>query len=102
MGNAVRFNQSSVKIKSNAFDDFGQAIMEFTFSMIIVFMLAYAIVTVFQWTGVGLVERNMANENSLIVSVDEGYTPQNFNKGPVGQLDPFFYKPRKMRAVWGE
>lgn len=82
--------------------DGGQAIMEFTFSMIILFMLIYAIVAIFQWTGVGLTERRMAHDNSLTVFVNEVYNAATFNQGPVGQLDPFFYKPRIIKAVPGE
>ncbi|OGX27566.1 MAG: hypothetical protein A2787_05480 [Omnitrophica WOR_2 bacterium RIFCSPHIGHO2_01_FULL_48_9] len=83
-------------------DEAGQAIVEFTFSMLIVFIMIYAIVGIYQWTGIGLAERRMAHENSLIVPIVERHDAATFNQGPVRQLDPFFYKPRKLRVIWDQ
>lgn len=67
----------------------GQVILEFTFCMIVVLIMIFGVTKVFHWTGRDLVERRMAHD-SLLTS---GGSPDQ-------QIDPFFYSPVKMNAIW--
>ena len=77
----------------------GQATIEFTFCIFIIFLFVYSFIKIFQWTGIGLAERGQIHDKVLTRNIVESAS------GPLGprqQIDPFFYKQRKMRAVWGE
>jgi len=112
----------------------GQALMEFSFCMIVVLLMIYGTIMVFRWTGLDLAERRAAHDRSL--SADdavENYGPcvrwdsggscsspeditgwcylhgvnccpcveyRDMEKGPMKQLDTYFYKPIGMNAVW--
>jgi len=95
-----------------------QATIEFVFSMILVMFLAYGLIMVFRWGGVSLAERRMIHEKRLLSSIEENwgqprcvvsngwiclnwYTP-SINEGPLNQLDPFYSRPRRMCAVFGD
>ena len=78
--------------------DKGQVIVEFTFCMIILFLLIYGTMMVFRWTGVDLVERRKASDALLVTPVVEDWGV--FADGPIKQIDPYFYTPIKMNAVW--
>ena len=68
----------------------GQVILEFTFCMIVILIMIFGIIKVFHWTGSDLVERQRAHTTVLL---DSGLTPRE-------QIDPFFYAPVKMNAIW--
>ncbi len=77
----------------------GQVMLEFTFCMIIIFLMMYAIVMVFRWAGLDLAERRLAHDALLTTNeVVESYgTPGD---GPLRQIDTYFYQPAKMNTVW--
>ena len=79
-----------------------QAVIEFTFAMILVLLMVYALMSIFRWNGVSLAERRIAHENALIAPIVEGFQDTQNALGPQKQIDPYFYKPKKVRAVWGE
>ena len=89
-------------LKARTEDKTAQAIIEFTFSMVIVLLLIYASVQIFRWSGVSLAERRIAHENLLITPIDPNFNQETIGTGPLRQIDPYFYKPKKIRAVWGE
>jgi len=78
----------------------GQAVLEFTFSIFVIFLFIYAFIKVFQWTGIGLAERRQIHEKVLTRDIIEGWSTAA--DGPLKQIDPFFYKQRRIKAVWGE
>ena len=67
----------------------GQVILEFTFCMIIVLLMIYGVVKVFHWAGEDMVERRKAHDGTLRAATL-----------PVHQIDPYFYTPVKMNAIW--
>ncbi len=67
----------------------GQATIEFTFSMIVIIFLIYGMVQVFRWAGLDLAERRVAHDKLL---TNESLTAEQ-------QLNPEFYRGRKMDAV---
>jgi hypothetical protein len=77
--------------------DRGQSTIEFTFAMIVTFILIYALVMVFRWAGLDLAERRFAHERLLQMEKDPvtGAVTR-----PEQQLNPEFYKPRKLEAVF--
>jgi hypothetical protein len=92
----------------------GQVIIEFTFCMIIILLMIYGLMMVFRWTGVDLAERRRAHDTVLMqdINVDYGGCAV-FNSmsgvclqempqwsGPLKQIDPYFYVPMKINAVW--
>jgi hypothetical protein len=100
----------------------GQVIIEFTFCMIVVFLMIFGLAKVFTWTGRDLAERSIAHDRLLASPVDPNYqcvevfVPPDFDPmhpdpdiipkclsysgGPSLQIDPYFYTPVKMDAIW--
>ena len=78
----------------------GQVVLEFTFSIFIIFLFVYAFIKIFQWTGTGLAERTIVHEKTLKRSITENWV--NNKDGPLQQINPYFYKSRKIKAVYGE
>ena len=76
----------------------GQAALEFSFCMIVVFLMIYGIVMILRWTGLDLAERRRAHDTRLIAPIDQDYV--NASDGPLYQVDPYFYSPIKMNAIW--
>ena len=67
-----------------------QVILEFTFCMIVILIMLYGIIKVFHWSGSDIVERQRAHTDVLL---DQSSTPKE-------QIDPNFYAPVKMNAIW--
>ena len=74
-----------------------QAIIEFTFCMIIVFLMIYAVIKIFRWTGLNLAERRRNHEEALVNSIDRNSGGPD---GPLKQISPYFSRPTKMNTVW--
>ena len=78
-----------------------QVTLEFTFSMILVLLLMYGVVSVLTWTGLTLAERRVAHENSLTSRTDvENWKNIYTDPSPLLQLNPEFYATNKMRLVY--
>lgn len=91
-----------------------QVMVEFTFCMIILFLMMYGIVMVFRWVGLDLGRRQQAHETVLTENIDPAYgsttwtwngtdfvtTTTPVERGPLTQIDPYFYTPGAMNAVW--
>jgi len=94
----------------------GQVILEFTFCMVIVLLMLYGITKVFVWTGREYVGRIQGHDETLNMNVEERYDPECIKSigpfciewdsgivyGPAQQIDPYYYTPVKMNAIWGE
>jgi hypothetical protein len=76
----------------------GQVMVEFTFCMIILFLMMYGLVMVFRWAGLDLSQREAAHEALLAGPIFEDYVAPS--TGPLRQIDPYFYQPAKMNGVW--
>ncbi len=74
-----------------------QAIIEFTFCMIIVFLMIYAVIKIFRWTGLNLAERRRNHEAVLTQGINRGSAGTD---GPLKQIDPYFSRPTKMDTIW--
>ena len=78
----------------------GQVVMEFIFSMVIVFLLVYALIRAFRWAGIDLAERREAYDNSLLLEVNEKWTSaQKQQQSPLRQLDLDFYETKKINMI---
>ena len=75
-----------------------QVILEFTFCMVILMLMIYGVFRVFRWSAVDSAERRLAHDQKIFAPIDEGYGPPG--NGPLKQIDPYFYKPIKMNAIW--
>ena len=95
------------------FTDKGQVILEFTFCMIIILLMIFGITKVFIWSGREYAERSIAHDRTLYLPIDRNYgsciayTPWGaclaygpVGNGPLKQIDPYFYTPIKMNAIW--
>jgi hypothetical protein len=74
---------------ANRINSRGQATVEFTFAMIVTVILIYAMLMVFRWAGLDLAERRFAHEHLL---TNESLRPEQ-------QLNPEFFRPRKLDAA---
>ena len=91
--------------------------LEFTFCMIILFLMMYGIIMVFRWVGLDLGQRQQAHQAVLEQDIDNKYGQcaawdytdpfnpicadfRNVTRGPLTQIDPYFYTPTSMNAVW--
>lgn len=70
--------------------DRGQATIEFTFAMTLTLILMFALAMVFRWVGLDLADRRFAHEKLLT----------NTALRPEQQLNPDFYRPRKIDAAF--
>ncbi len=95
-----------------------QVMIEFAFCMIILFLMMYGTVMVFRWVGLDLGRRQKAHEELLKSDIDLNYGGcvtsffnivtgnvtctdyRNVTRGPLTQIDPYFYTPESMNAVW--
>lgn len=68
----------------------GQATIEFTFAMTLTLIMALALYMVFRWVGLDLANRRYTHENLLT----------NDSLRPEQQLNPDFYRPRKIDAAF--
>ena len=104
----------------------GQVMLEFAFCMIILFLMMYGIIMVFRWVGLDLGQRQQAHEAVLTAGIDTAYgscalwtcasyddsgscvawaapcllDDRPVERGPLSQIDPYFYTPSAMNAVW--
>ena len=90
-----------------------QVMLEFVFCMIVLFLMMYAVIMIFRWVGLDLGQRQQAHDALLISTIDDDYgkcavfticTASNYiapvERGPLSQIDPYFYTPEAMNAVW--
>ena len=90
-----------------------QVMLEFAFCMIILFLMMYGIIMIFRWVGLDLGQRQKAHESVLTAPIDSQYGQcvtfvpfvgctewRAVEAGPLSQIDPYFYTPAKMNAVW--
>jgi len=86
-------------INDSPFTRKGQVILEFTFCMIVILIMIYGVIKVFHWAGRDLVERQRAHEATL-VSDEETRVLWSSRVDPKQQIDPYFYDPIRMDAIW--
>lgn len=80
-----------------------QATIEFTFSMIIIVLLMYALVKAFRWAGMDLAERRAANDKVFALNIIENWAQAEINTlGPGKQLVGDFYRTKKMGLVFNK
>ena len=68
----------------------GQAAIEFTFAMMITLIMVFALLMVFRWAGLDLADRRVSHDKTL----------SNETLRPEQQLNPDFYRPRKIDAAY--
>lgn len=68
----------------------GQSTIEFTFAMTVTLIMTFALFMVFRWVGLDLADRRFTHEKTLS---DDALRPEQ-------QLNPDFYKPRKIDAAF--
>lgn len=96
----------------------GQVMLEFAFCMVVLFLMMYGLIMVFRWVGLDLGQRRQAHDELLITDITQDYgeclvygpfgascliwssDPSAVADGPLKQVDPYFYKPTRMNAVW--
>lgn len=77
-------------IISSKCPDHGQATIEFTFAMTLTLIMTLALYMVFRWVGLDLANRRFTHENLL---TNDALRPEQ-------QLNPDFYRPRKIDAAF--
>ncbi len=68
----------------------GQATIEFTFAIMLTLIMTLALFMVFRWVGLDLANRRHSHEKLL---TNESLRPEQ-------QLNPDFYRPRKIDAAF--
>ncbi len=87
--------------------------LEFAFCMVVLFLMMYGLIMVFRWVGLDLGQRQQAHDALLTTDIVESYGGcvaydmwgvctawSTEADGPLRQIDPYFYKPTRMNAVW--
>ena len=78
----------------------GQVLLEFTFCMAVVLIMIFSLAMILRWAGTDFARRRIVHEETLVQgTVAQGHTDSLI---PQRQLDPYFYRPVRMNAVWGE
>ncbi len=106
----------------------GQVLLEFTFCMIIVFLMIFGVTKAFIWGGIQLADRAVDHDKLLVTRIAEGYGEtcslwgEEYDcfdyygtrdicqdcigewtlgaSGPLRQIDPYYHTPIKMKATW--
>jgi len=91
----------------------GQVIVEYTFCLIIVFLMVYSMIKIFRWSGVNLAQRQKDHQTLLIAPINPDVgkcldydingvclARVEESEGPLKQIDPYFSDPLPMNAVW--
>ncbi len=73
----------------------GQAVLEFTFSMVILVLLIMGLIKVFLWTGIDLAERRKAHERVLTQTL-----PGTEAVYELRQIRPTFFFSAPVNAAW--
>ncbi|MCP3685692.1 MAG: hypothetical protein GY861_23850 [bacterium] len=81
-------------------NSFGQAILEFTFAMVLFSLFLYALLMAFKWVAQDLAERQIEHETTLLTEIGSGSGAFGDQYSPSEQLNPVFYKPRKLDMVY--
>lgn len=68
----------------------GQSSIEFTFALVVIFLLAYGLIRIFRWVGMDLAERRWEHEQVL---TNQSLSPQE-------QVKPDFYRPKRINSVF--
>lgn len=90
------------KIKNNK-RSLAQVTIEFTFCMIIIVLLMYALVKAFRWAGMDLAERRAANDQIFVTNINENWEQAKINtEGPGRQLVSDFYRTKRMGLVFNK
>ena len=76
----------------------GQVILEFTFCMMIVLLMLFGVTKIFIWSGREYAGRSAAHDSTLYLPITRDYG--SMGDGPAKQIDPYFYTPIKMNAIW--
>ena len=76
----------------------GQAILEYTFCLVIILLLFYGCVMVFRWAGVNLADRRILHDQGLQAGIDENW--RKFEDGPLKQLAPGSFNMSSMNLVF--
>lgn len=76
----------------------GQTMAEFTFSLIVILLMIYGLMRIFEWTGKDQAMRRMSHDALITGKVEHSY--DNPGEGPAKQIDPYFHTPIKMNAIW--
>lgn len=80
----------------------GQTMIEFTFCMIIVFLMVFSLTKIFEWSGRELVARRLGHDTRLTytdASLTRSYTSAADSE-QIAQISPFFSSGVDMNAVW--
>lgn len=77
-----------------------QVMLEFTFSMVVVFLMLFSTFMIFRWSGLDLAKRRQDHEKSLTAKIEQDYPRDNVVQGPINQLDAYFHQPLRMNAVF--
>lgn len=77
-------------MRSLYFREQGQATIEFTFAIMLTLIMTLALFMVFRWVGLDLANRRYSHEKLLT----------NDSLRPEQQLNPDFYRPRKIDAAF--
>ena len=91
----------------------GQSILEFSFTLVVAFLMLWGTMMVFRWVGVDLAARRIAHDEALTQTISGGptcaaepctYSPyvlrKAFSGGAANQVYPVFHEPISINAVW--
>ena len=89
----------SVKIQRRA-----QVTVEFAFSMVIAFLMLYALIKIFDWNTRDLLDRQRAHEWFLFSNEQVTGTRNDYDTSDqshqLAQISPYFFGSRDMNAIY--
>jgi hypothetical protein len=83
---------------------FGQVTVEFSFTMVIAFLMLYAMIKIFDWSARDLIDRQRAHEsllssNEASTGTHNDYTSMDDSHQLI-QISPYFFGSRDMNAIY--
>jgi len=77
----------------------GQVMIEFTFSIIIVFLMIYSLTKIFEWSGKEFTDKRIQHDQVLRSTNNRSYTSAADSE-QIQQISPFYSNGADMNAIW--
>lgn len=86
-------------LKMNHKKKVGQVMIEFTFSMIIAFLMIYSLTKIFEWSGREFTDKRLQHDQVLRSTNNRSYT-SIADSEQIQQISPFYSSGADMNAIW--
>ena len=88
-----------IRINKKQNKNIGQVMIEFTFCMIIVFLMIFSLTKIFEWSGREFTNRRQQHDTVLRSTATRDYVDPSDSE-QIQQISPYFSGGADMNAIW--